>query len=110
MPKQPAEKELFKSVLLPFLVVITLLLATFNLVEYLSTETKNEAVLSSTSALGQESEFWEEFLSENPNYIPGWIEYAKINYQLENPEQAEFAISQIERIDPNYNINLGELN
>lgn len=106
MPKQPSLKDVSKSIFIPFIVIILLLLATFNFVTYLDNSSSKSAVLSDTSSLGDESAFWEKFLNDNPDYIPGWEEYARINYQLENFNEASLAIEEIKRIDPNYDINL----
>jgi hypothetical protein len=46
----------------------------------LGTETQNRTEI-----------FWESFLKENPNYIPGWIEIGRIDKAME--------------IDPNYQVS-----
>lgn len=74
-------KEFFIYVFLLFILLIT----SINIDNYLrSRETK---------VLGAETEnkeelFWQDFLSKNPNYIPGWIETGRTDKAHE--------------IDPNY--------
>lgn len=108
MPKQPAQKDLLKLIFIPIAIVLLLFLSSFNLHSYLTKGSEKTSVLSQTTSLDEQSAFWKEFLSQNPNYIPGWAEYAKINYQLENYQEANLAIEKIEQIDPNYEINLEE--
>jgi hypothetical protein len=107
MPKQPAPKDLTKLILVPLAIIALLFLATFNLHSYLTRNVGTE-VLSYETSLDEERIFWREFLSENPNYIPGWVEYAKINYQLNNFDEASLAVEEIEKIDPNYVVSLEE--
>lgn len=105
MPKQPVQKDFFKIFFIPVAVIFLLLLATFNLQSYLKTEDEG-LVLGDTASLNEESVFWKEFLISDPNYIPGWEEYAKINHKLGNREVVEAALKRIEEIDPNYEVIL----
>lgn len=52
--------------------------------------TLEKKVLGADSQENIELEFWENFLSENPKYIPGWLE-------LNQTDQAK-------SIDPNYQL------
>lgn len=47
-----------------------------------------EAKTADTEAVSQNDEFWADFLTKNPDYIPGWIEIGKTDKARE--------------IDPNY--------
>lgn len=107
MPKQPSKKELLKAFFIPIAVLVILTLATLNLQVYLSGSSQNQ-VLAETTSLEKEGKFWEGFLSQNPTYIPGWIEYAKINLKLDNPEKVERAEKNIKNLDPNYEFELEE--
>lgn len=52
--------------------------------------TSEKKVLGAGSQNNVELEFWEDFLLENPNYIPGWVE---INLN-----------DQAKSINPNYQL------
>jgi hypothetical protein len=74
-------KELFIYVSLLFILLIT----SINIDNYLR--------LRETKVLGTETEnkeviFWQDFLTKNPNYVPGWIEIGRTERARE--------------IDPNY--------
>lgn len=60
-----------------------------------------KTTLDSNQVLHQKKLFWENFLRENPSYLAGWIELAKIEVQLENIEEAKFALQKAVRINPN---------
>jgi len=53
--------------------------------------------------------FWLSFLNSNPNYLPGWIELAKIESRLGNLQAANEAFETAQKIDPNSELlnNLG---
>ncbi len=78
-----AQKELYLSVL----VVILLFLSALNIFTYF----KPRKVLGAKTQIDS-NEFWKDFMTKNPEYLPGWIELgefdkvAKIdpNYQIEN--------------------------
>jgi hypothetical protein len=74
-------KELFIYVFLLFILLIT----SININNYLK--------LKETKVLGSETEnkeavFWQDFLTKNPDYVPGWVEIGKTDKAHE--------------IDPNY--------
>ncbi|MEK7550528.1 MAG: hypothetical protein AAB535_01980 [Patescibacteria group bacterium] len=78
LSKKPATYLLFCAS-----VVMILLLSALNIQSYLEPK----------PVLGIETEdnekiFWEDFLSKNPNYIPGWIELGRLD--------------KVKQIDPNY--------
>jgi hypothetical protein len=74
-------KEIFIYVFLLF----ALLLISINIDNYL--KPKQTKVLG-TETKNEEEIFWQEFLTKNPNYVPGWIETGRIDKAHE--------------IDPNY--------
>ncbi len=89
MPKQQDKlqkinrvaKELFVYAFILFLLVLT------------SANLNNYFQPKSTKVLGAETEskdeaFWGDFLTKNPNYIPGWIESGRLD--------------KVKEIDPNY--------
>lgn len=106
MPKQPAKKEFFKAFLLAFAILGILALSVFNIKNYLAE--KDASVLSYSTSFEEENEFWKDFLTENPTYVPGWIEYAKINGKLDNLDEVAKAVEKIKSLDPNYELDLEE--
>jgi hypothetical protein len=74
-------KELFIYVFLLFI----LLIVSINIDNYLKPKEVN--VLGSKTE-NTEGEFWQDFLTKNPEYVPGWIETGRIDKARE--------------IDPNY--------
>lgn len=51
-----------------------------NIKNYTSTTpADSKEVLGATTKEVSDEDFWKEFLNENPNYVPGWIEIGKID-------------------------------
>lgn len=71
-----------------FLFLIIVVLTSVNIHVYLTH--KNPKTLGVNTQV-QSSNVWVEFMKENPNYIPGWIELGRIDKAL--------------KIDPNYFIS-----
>jgi hypothetical protein len=78
-----AARQLFIYVALLFV----LLLTAINIESY-QTPSKPVKVLGTETQINNDQIFWQDFLSKNPNYIPGWIETVR-------PDK-------IKEIDPNY--------
>ncbi len=74
-------REVFIFVVLLFI----LLLTAININSFLQPKIK---VLGVQTEKSSNVEFWSDFLSQHPNYIPGWIELGRTDKVLE--------------IDPNY--------
>jgi hypothetical protein len=64
--------------------LFVLLLASANIESYLSPK----KVLGAETQINSNESFWNDFLSKNPDYIPGWIEIGRYDKARE--------------IDPNY--------
>ena len=64
------------------------MLSLVNIKNYLSAETSPKKVLGAETETDVTLDFWNNFLTENPEYIPGWLEI----------DRADKAYS----IDPNY--------
>lgn len=84
----PAKHSNYKQfVLFSILFVILLFLTFLNIRNYFLPKT----VLGiATSEETSNSEFWNEYLKSNPNYIPGWLEIGRADKAFE--------------IDPNYQL------
>lgn len=103
MPKQPAKKDLWINILAPIVALILLALASFNLHSYLA-DNQSSLVLAETTSLEEEVEFWNKFLENNPDYLPGWKEYVELNENLGNHIKSKKAIDKIEELDPNFDL------
>ncbi|HUC95317.1 MAG TPA: hypothetical protein VMR19_04965 [Candidatus Saccharimonadales bacterium] len=78
-----AARQLFIYVALIFV----LLLAAINIETY-QTPVKPVKILGTETQTNNDQKFWQDFLSKNPNYIPGLIETGR-------PDK-------VKEIDPNY--------
>jgi hypothetical protein len=76
-------RQLFIYVALLFI----LLLAAVNIENY-QTPGKPVKVLGTETQINNDQKFWQDFLSKNPNYIPGLIETGRLD--------------KVKEIDPNY--------
>ena len=66
------------------------MLSLVNIKNYLFTETVPEKVLGAETETDVTLNFWNDFLTKNPEYVPGWLEIGR----------ADKAYS----IDPNYQL------
>jgi len=80
-------KQLFIYVAL----LLVLLLTAINIENY-QTPVKLVKVLGEETQINGDQQFWQDFLTKNPNYIPGWIETGRIDKAKE--------------IDPNYELGI----
>jgi hypothetical protein len=83
MPIRPVNKNI-ELLLFSIFIIFILTFSLINLKNILSTQ----EVLGIETIENQEDSFWSEFLNNNPNYVPGWIEIGQF-------EKAS-------KIDPNY--------
>ena len=81
MPKSAHWKELLIYISL----LVVLILTSINIDNYL--KPKITKVLG-TKTVNSEETFWQDFLINNPDYIPGWIETGRTD--------------KVNEIDPNY--------
>lgn len=106
--KSQKKKSVFLSIAVGCGAIIILSLSIFNLALYSSQHTKNALGLkiesNTNNALLRQRLFWQTFLEENPMYLPGWIELAKVEVQLENPKAAMQALNKAKDINPNSEI------
>ena len=107
MPKQrskdPQKQRLFFiSVSCGILVVV---FSIFNLLFYLSSSNNDilgvRIEVDTKTSLLHEGNFWKSLLNENPSYLQGWLELAKVEVQLENLDSARNALHQAKAISPN---------
>jgi hypothetical protein len=70
-----------KTLLVYLTILFLLLLTSFNIDNYLKPKdqiTREEKVLGAS-----ENGFWEDFMKENPGYIPGWVELGRVDKIME---------------------------
>ena len=79
--KTETVKEIFVYIALLLIIILT----SININSYLAARKIN--VLGAETRVTDNS-FWQNFLSKNPDYIPGWIETGRID--------------KVTQIDPNY--------
>ena len=48
----------------------------------------HQKVLAVETQINSDDKFWEDFLTKNPDYVPGWVEVGRID--------------KVKQIDPNY--------
>lgn len=87
MPAKHSNNKQF--ILISILLVVLLFLTFLNIRNYYLPKTVLGII---TSEEVSNSEFWDEYLKSNPNYIPGWLEIGRTDKALE--------------IDPNYQLKL----
>jgi len=67
--------------------LFVLLLSAINIENYQAPK-KTEKVLGAEIQANSDQKFWQDLLTKNPNYIPGWIETGRMD--------------KVKEIDPNY--------
>jgi len=72
-------------------IIFVLLLTFVNIKNYLTPK----KVLGAETQVDLRQDFWNNFLSQNPNYIPGWIELGRMD--------------KVKEIDPNYDVTSSPL-
>lgn len=109
MPKDLAQ-NLNKNVIIHLaicsLTIFLLYLSISNLNHYLSLA--NVLGASTSNELEQEKKFWEEIVKDSPTYQDGWIELAKVLFELKETNYAVGAYNTAKAINPN-NLKLKEV-
>lgn len=82
------KNKILKEVGFLIVIVLVLFLASFNIAEFLRPKKVLGAQTQASTSSQNEQAFWTEFLSSNPNYIPGLIEVGDIQ--------------KANKVDPNY--------
>lgn len=99
MPKQSAKNKLeLKFLFSCFCVITVLFLAGFSLNNYFS---KPRVLGTETPDFSEKILFWENIVSENPTYIDGWLELAKVTYEHGDKDYAIGALNSAKAINPN---------
>jgi len=91
-----ANKKIRKNSIQVFVYVVILfllLLTSINIDKFLTPKTVLGAETSLNQSTDKNELFWSNFLSKNPNYIPGWIEIGRSD--------------KARQIDPNFKLDIG---
>lgn len=102
MPKQPPsiqEGTLFFASSIA--VVAILFLSAVNLNLYTKNDPPKSNVLGVNIQRDEEIGYWKDLLSENPDYLPGWVELAKLEKEKGDIEGFEITVDNVKAIDPN---------
>jgi len=85
--------------------LIIIALSMFNLAVYSYFKTPRffgvKIQLNTQDDLISKRAFWDNFLTNYPSYLSGWVELAKVELQLENVDSAIAALDIASNIDPN---------
>lgn len=85
--------------------IFMIVFSIFNLLFYLSSSNNDvlgiKVEIDTKTSLLHELKFWKSFLNENPSYLQGWLELAKVEIQLENLDSARSALYEAKAISPN---------
>ncbi len=97
-------KNSFVFLLLYSAVIALLLLTGLNIQTFIQNQKvlgiKTEAV-SNDTALQIEENFWNDFLTQNPNYFEGWIELARLEIGGGKRDSAIQAYTKAKQLNPN---------
>lgn len=103
MPKV-AKKKNFKPYFLHYtyclLTILLLILISININKAIATQKVLGASINA-SPLQNEKSYWEKMVSDNPTYIDGYLELAKVDVELGNTSEATSYIEKALSLDPN---------
>ena len=105
MPAQIKAKRNKQSILFfTYITVCVLLgLSIFNLQLYFNKKNVSlpQVLGERSDQLNEDKRFWQEFVSDNPTYLDGWVMLTKVNLELGNLEEAKVAFEKARTINPN---------
>lgn len=81
------------------LFLIIAFLITFNLFYYLKNKTTK--VLGVSDETSKEIIYWNDFLSQNPEYKNGWLKLAILQYRKGDINEVYHSLKKVENLDPN---------
>ena len=88
--------------LITLLITVIILLLSFVNFFFRNEELSEKTVLAvKTEDLTQSKVYWENFLEENPTYLDGWLEIAKIYSEIGYISGAIYALDTAKKINPN---------
>ncbi len=79
-----------------------LILTGFNINKYIDSQ-KVLGTSVDTSPLQEEKSYWQNLITDNPTYTDGYLELAKINFELGNKVEALNSLNKAIVLDPNSN-------
>jgi hypothetical protein len=83
-------------------ILILLSLTTINVYKIFNPKAPEvKTVLAKTADINDERQFWINFLSSNPEYVPGILELTRIEKNLGNNDNAQKLFLKAKAINPN---------
>ncbi|MBN1169101.1 hypothetical protein JXA63_04390 [Candidatus Woesebacteria bacterium] len=93
---------------------LTLLASSYVLIAFVSVNFEREVPqppkqqtqtlgMNTQNSMEKERSFWTSYMKENPNYIDGWLELTKIEYETGNIQKAIRYLEKAKDINPNLN-------
>ncbi len=82
-------------------IVLSLFLTGVNFSKILAKPKPTPNVLAESRNIYHERDFWQQILSETPNYLPGILELAKIENELGNSQASAELLAKAKLINPN---------
>lgn len=101
--KKKKQSKTANTLILSFITAIVLSLSVYNFSVLLS-PAKNNVVYAYQDAppLNQRMiKYWNDFLTDHPGYLPGWLELARLELEDQDVSNALIAINKAKMIDPN---------
>lgn len=81
-------------------IIIFLTVAGFNINKFLN----NQKVLGTSvdiTPLQNEKSYWQQIISNNPTYVDGYLQIAKVDIELGNKNEAMSFLERASNLDPN---------
>lgn len=102
MPKNKKTIKRREALLFISAISTVLILSVVNLITAFNSHHHNpQTVIVETDYNQEVIENWKKILQENPNYLPGWLELAKLEIQNKNLHNAFVATNKALEINPN---------
>ncbi|CAN5295534.1 hypothetical protein BH10PAT1_BH10PAT1_7850 [soil metagenome] len=99
-PKKESYKKYFIHYTYCLAIIALLSITTLNINKYLDSQ-KVLGTSIDVTPLQNERLYWQTLVSQNPTYIDGYLELAKVNVELSNKVEAEIYINKALSLDPN---------
>lgn len=98
MPKNTAPGP---TLIIALVIILLLTLATINILGFIKKTSDLYSVASVEARSDHEVLYWEGLVLQNPNYIEGWIELAKVKNNSGDLDGGLAALESATKIDPN---------
>ncbi|HWA52285.1 MAG TPA: hypothetical protein VG895_04480 [Patescibacteria group bacterium] len=82
------------------IIIVLLLVAGFNINNFLNDQKVLGASVDVTP-LQNEKNYWENLIHQNPSYVDGYLQIAKVDVEMSNKKEAYLYIQKALELDPN---------